>query len=86
MKGSGTVRRGGLESKLRMSFVFSAGREEERKRKGRVNREEERGKHRAKPHHRHNLTQPHTGTLSPSVLLKRIKPNKTVTMWFSNTT
>lgn len=33
MKGSGTVRRAGLESKLRMSFVFSAGREEERKRK-----------------------------------------------------
>ena len=31
MKGSGTVRRGGLLSKLRMSFVFSAGNEEEKR-------------------------------------------------------
>lgn len=78
MKGSGTVRRGGLESKLRMSFVFSAGREEERKRKGRLNREEERRKHRAQPQHRHSpssgLIQPHTGTLTKrALLLKGIK-------------
>lgn len=31
MKGSGTVRRGGLVSKLRMSFVFSAGDQEDRR-------------------------------------------------------
>lgn len=31
MKGSGTVRREGLVSKLRMSFVFSAGTQEEKR-------------------------------------------------------
>lgn len=31
MKGSGTVRRGGLVSKLRMSFVFSAGNQEKKR-------------------------------------------------------
>lgn len=50
MNGSGTVRRGGLASKLRMSFVFSAGKQEEK----RQSEGEKSRKRQAKSQHRHS--------------------------------
>lgn len=43
MKGSGTVRRGGLVSKFRMSFVFSAGSHEEKRQSETGKREKQKG-------------------------------------------